>query len=132
MLREQLRRWLRSLRHGVHLLPLNEPQASRAAVRSAYRRVLSLAYEQGLARKPGQTPQDYATALAAVAPRLREPLCVLTEAYDAARYAPSPPGATEVAAARAASAEIEALLFAHETERAPQAPDQAPGNLKAG
>jgi len=97
-LRRRLRR--QRLRSGAAnpFVPLEGSPADtgRLSVREAYQRLLALARERGYPRVRSQTPYEYRPTLDQAFPDAGDELEVMTEAYVAARYGPTPPPETIV------------------------------------
>ncbi len=110
---EQLRSLFRGLRkrHQVApLLPLDESEGARRAIRERYRQFLAAMSTRGRERPPSVTPREYERLVASLLRHEREALRVLTEAYLVARYAPEPPTPKQVREALSAYARIEQEL----------------------
>jgi len=110
---EQIRSFFRELRKRrvvAPLLPLDENEEARRAIRERYRQFLAHMSSRGRGRPPNVTPREYERRIADVLRRERQSLSVLTEAYLVARYAADPPTAQQVRDALRAFARIEAEL----------------------
>lgn len=72
------------------------------SVRELYRRMLRWAAKSGYARRPAQTPVEYARFLAAMCPEASPELEMITRAYDRVRYSRDAAGVAELEAVRQA------------------------------
>jgi hypothetical protein len=105
LLRDQLSGWLRGRRRRSVAEPppfaVVGGEDARAQIRRTYQELLRWAGEQGLPRRPGQTPGEYAARMRGELPRYAEHIAAITAAYQHARYStgPIPPAAGEQATA---------------------------------
>ena len=112
LLRAQWDAWRRRRRRAPAepFLSLEGVEASRRAVREAYQRMLARVEALGLGRSPGETALAHERTLERNLPAVRADLRALGDAYEVARYAPSPPSPEEVEAARRAWERLDATL----------------------
>ncbi len=134
LMKEQIGRWWdrRRPRRRSEYVPLGDPENPRAAIRQAYRRLLTLTAERGLKHRRWQTPAAFARSLTRRLPEIGGPVDRLTASYYAARYAPEEPSTQEVAAARMALAEIEKTLFRYEVAEGTSSDSEDAGSLSPG
>lgn len=83
-----------------------ETRTPSGEVAVAWHQMVELLTREGCPRTIGQTPSEYAQAAAEHVPLAREPIDVLTEAFENARYGPRPVEASEVDRARQALAAV--------------------------
>ncbi len=108
-LAELVRRRPRRARPAPYLT-LDGVEAVRALIRRLYQQLLAAARGRGWPRLRGQTPSAYARALAVQLPGAADALGVLTNAYQAARYAPQEPTPDDATRAQTAWEDIQAAL----------------------
>lgn len=119
LLRAQWEAWRRHRRRmpAAPFLSLEGVEEPRRVVRALYQRMLARVEALGLGRSPGETASAHQRALARNLPASGADLRALGDAYQVARYAPAPPSAEEVEAARKAWERLDAALGAHPTTR---------------
>jgi len=110
----QIRGLIRGLRRPraapTPLVPLQEAEDARRAIRRLYRRMLTRMQDEGYARAPSLTPRAYEQAIAGQFDVGRGALHTLTAAYLVARYSPDTPTPEQVHEADQALRLLEAEL----------------------